>query len=73
MGKSGKKVKPAPEPPREIVRVHKWLSRQEIEDKFGASRVETMIDGVEVATVSGVELFKVVVAVLAVEGETRYQ
>ena len=75
MGKSGKnkKVKPPPEPPREMVRVHKWMSRQEIADKYGASRVDTMIDGVEVATVDGVELFKVVVAVLAAEGETRYQ
>jgi hypothetical protein len=68
-----KKVVKVCEPPREMVRVTQWLTRDEITAKYGETRLEMMTHGCDKETVDGVNLWNVVVAVLPMHGPIRYQ
>ena len=76
MGKRKAKTNPKVkvcEPPREMVRLTQWLTRDEIIAKYGESRLEIMSQGCDKETVNGVDMWNVVVAVLATRGPDQYQ
>ena len=75
MGKAGKAktTEKVCEPPREMVRVTQWLTREQVSAKYGEGRVELMTQGCDKEAVDGIDMWNVVVAVLPAHGPVIYQ